>query len=219
LIAPLALGLLALPTGCARVGARAASTAPPLESGDLVFLDLDCGELCEAMAAVTAEQHGVPGPALSHVGLLERERGALFVLEAWPRGGVTRRPLAEVLARVRGAEGRRHGFRFGRLRPERRALGRAAVQAARELLGAPYDEDFLVENGRLYCSELVYLALRPALRLSPMFFGRPGTPEREVWERYYRARGRVVPDGAPGISPLGVYLQGRRELFVPEVTR
>lgn len=180
-----------------------------LRSGDLVFLDLDCGDLCDAMASVTKEQFGVPGPALSHVAIVERSAAGLSVLEAWPGTGVARTPLAQVLARKQ-----RSPARYLRLRDDLRSAGEAAARAAAKRIGTPYDEDFLPDNGKLYCSELVQEAYRDALdaspfHTSPMAFGAPGSAARAVWVHYYGERHIPVPDGVAGISPLGVYLEAR----------
>lgn len=186
-----------------------------LQSGDLVFLDLDCGDLCNAMASVTEEQFGVSGPALSHVAIIERSATGLSVLEAWPGTGVARTPLAQVLARKQ-----RGPARYLRLRGELRSAGEAATRAAAARIGTPYDEDFLPDNGKLYCSELVQEAYHDAfaangsgtpspLHTSPMAFGAPGSAARAVWIHYYGERHIPVPDGVAGISPLGVYLAAR----------
>jgi hypothetical protein len=213
----------ALLIGLALLGACAARPpqtgrlpdGPWLRPGDLIFLDLDCGETCEAVARVTAEQLGVAGPALSHVALIVAGGAQPRAVEAWPRDGVVERPVAEIVARVRGGEGQPRGFWLGRLRPEHRALGQAAAAAARRYLGRPYDDLFLPDEGRLYCAELVLRAFARAggeglpIRWLPMRFGRPGSPERAAWERYYRRLGHAVPEGVPGVSPLGIFVQGR----------
>jgi hypothetical protein len=58
-----------LPGGSAGRGYHAAKlpAGPPLRPDDLVFLDLDCGATCDAVARVTVEQFGVAGPAFSHL--------------------------------------------------------------------------------------------------------------------------------------------------------
>jgi hypothetical protein len=205
-------------TGC---GATAHGTSPALaptpRSGDLIFLDLDCGAICDAIEEVTRQQLNVDGPRLSHVGLVEQRVDGTYVIEAWPEGGVRRTALRDVLGRVRQPQ----AVRWGELLPRYRALGAAAVARAARLLGTPYDDEFLLDNRRLYCSELVYEAFRaanggrPVFPLSPMRFGSPGSSARRTWEDYYRRRGSPVPDGQPGLSPLGIYLHGRRELFAP----
>lgn len=191
-------------------------TGAPLRPGDLVFLDLDCGPTCEAVERVTADQFGVKGPALSHVAMVVEGGARPRVIEAWPGEGVVERSLQDLLARVRAGEGQPHGFWVARLRGGQRALGEAAAAAARRWLGRPYDDLFLPDQGRLYCAELILLAYQVAARAVaapfkwlPMRFGRSGTPERAVWERYYRALGHEVPEGLPGVSPLGIFLQAR----------
>jgi hypothetical protein len=200
----------------------------PLETGDLIFLDLDCGPLCVAIEEVTRQQYQVAGPALSHVGLIERDSdGRLWVWEAWPAraprsSGVVRTPLPEVLSRVAAAEGRPGGYWVGRLRPSWRALGRAALGRVKRWVNSPYDEDFLLNNGRFYCSELIYHAFQMAnqgqafFSLHPMYFGAPGTAARRTWETYYHRRNVAIPEGQPGLSPLSIYLQGRQQNLFQE---
>ena len=221
--APVGLSLVVTLVAAACGGRSTAPAASPpaatstdlgtLQSGDLVFLDLDCGELCDAMARVTEEQFGVSGPALSHVAIVERSATGLSVLEAWPGTGVARTPLAQVLARKQ-----RSPARYLRLRGDLRSAGEAATRAAAARIGTPYDDDFLPDNGKLYCSELVQEAYHEALsgsgtpspfRASPMAFGAPGSTARAVWNHYYGERHMPVPDGVAGISPLGVYLEAR----------
>jgi hypothetical protein len=211
-------GLGLLLGGCVGVGKPAVRVpaGASLGPGDLVFLDLGCGAACDAVARVTAEQLGVSGPALSHVAMIVEGGSRPSVIEAWPRDGVVERPLAEILSRVAAGEGQPGGFWVARLRPERRALGAAAAEVARRWRNLPYDHLFLPEEGRLYCAELVFRAYQSAapgeslpFKWAPMSFGKPGTPERATWERYYRGLGHEVPDGVPGVSPLGIWLQGQ----------
>ena len=207
--------MTAVGQACLLIGAGLlAGCTGPFRPGDMVFLDLDCGSICDAMTRVTAEQLGVKGPPLSHVALIVQGGSRPLAIEAWPGDGVVERPLAEILARVRGGEGQRHGYWTARLRPSLSIVGEAVADTARRWRGLPYDDLFLPDEGRLYCSELVLRAYKTAnaavpFEWLPMRFGRPGTPERATWERYYRARGRSVPEGLRGVSPLGLYLQSR----------
>lgn len=87
----------------------------------------------------------------SHVGLIERQGNAVYVLEAV--GRVSRTPLATWLAHGRMR-------RFTVYRDPRLAADQQAnlVQAARQYLGRPYDLYFTSGNRAIYCSELVALA-------------------------------------------------------------
>jgi hypothetical protein len=205
------------PMGCAGRMPAERITEEELQPGDLVFLDLDCGELCDAIEEVTEDQFGVLGPSLSHVGLVEEKRaGKILILEAWPadaagKGGIRRTTLGEFLSRGRPW--------LGRMPASRRALAMTAAKAAGALVGTPYDDEFLFDNGKLYCSELVYLAYRQAnggkevFVPSPMRFGVLGSKARLTWQRYFNALGREVPEGKAGVSPLGLYLQIHRNRF------
>ncbi len=189
-------------------------------AGDLLLLDLAC-PACDAIAEVTKAQFGVEGPALAHVGLVVRHQGKEAVIEAWPGsetegGEVQRVSIATFLSRTKSPWGTPrgpYGLRFGGALA---TIARRAATVALRHLGRPYDDRFLRENKGLYCAELLYEAFREAnagrefFRLTPMTFGKPRSPHREVWERYYRQRGAAVPEGKPGISPLGIYLAARR---------
>ncbi len=191
------------------------AAAGMLDTGDLIFLDLDCGELCDAMTRVTGQQFRVEGPALSHVGILRRGPEGMTVLEAWPALGVVETPMGAVMSRPQ-----RSAPRFARLRAPYRRFGQRAVAAAMARIGTLYDDDFLPDAGKLYCSLLVFEAYREAFgpaespfHLLPMYFGAERSPERDVWRRYFEGRGTSVPDAVPGISPLGAYLQARATVF------
>ena len=187
--------------------ADAAPKLPKFEDGDLIFLDLDCGALCDAIEDVTLRQFQVDGPRLSHVGILHREKGKWMVLEAWD--GVQNTALDTVLARA----GNRPWY-WGRvnLMPDAR---RKAVAIAKSHLGRPYDPEFLITNEGDYCSELVADSFndaalpRTAFFYRPMTFGNlkdPRDTAAQTWRNYFTKRQQKIPVGEPGISPLGIFL-------------
>ena len=121
----------------------AVSLPSDIHSGDLVFLDMDCGDLCQAIEDVTLEQFEVKGPRLSHVGMIEVEaKGEAFVWEAWPEGGVHKVTLRKVLERVAQAENKAGGFYIGRFRDFYRKTATRALQRIKKFEGKKYDEDF-----------------------------------------------------------------------------
>ncbi|MFH1018586.1 MAG: YiiX/YebB-like N1pC/P60 family cysteine hydrolase [Pseudomonadota bacterium] len=189
---------------------------PTVENADLIFLDLNCGDLCDAIADVTRRQFGVKGPALSHVGILSKEDGRWFVYEAWE--GVQRTPLETVLARVQKFPHADDRWRVGHVQGLSNEARERVIAAARTHLGAPYDEDFIRNNGKYYCSELVADSFAEALpgrsffSYRPMYYGAPKDPEDrawKIWKGYFAKRHATVPAGQPGLSPLGIYLSGR----------
>ncbi len=180
-----------------------AEDAFALRAGDLLFQDLDSGELCDAIEKVT---EGIDGAEFSHVGIVAFDgEGRPVVIEAG--GNVRETPLAAFLARSHDADGRPKVL-VGRLgQPDWAAR---AVARAREHLGEPYDDEFRIDNGQWYCSELVYECYRDGdghrlFELAPMTFKEPGSDETQaVWQRYFAERKLPVPEGEPGCNPGGL---------------
>jgi hypothetical protein len=75
-------------------------------------------------------------------------------------------------------------------------------------VGDGYDDAFLYDNGKYYCSELIHDAFKYANKghsffgLPPMSFTDPETGKLfPAWEDYYSALGIAIPEGLPGCSP------------------
>lgn len=183
-----------------------------LRSGDLIFLDLDCGDLCDAIEAITKDQFHVPGPNLSHVGILMEEKdekgtSMWMVYEAWEK--VQKTPLTEVIKRVDNDPLR---YQFKRFKDLTYRQKKKLTQVLNTKLNLPYDGDFLINNGKFYCSELVAESFNEVIKTKPfeykpMHFGWPGEKSWKTWEDYYRKLNKAVPSTDLGISPLGIYLQ------------
>jgi len=180
-------------------------------NGDLLFQDLDCGPLCDAIEAVT---EGVAGKDFSHVGLVYVQHDSVFVIEASGQD-VHLTPVARFFDRSRDSAGH---FKIvaGRVKKPYRALAAAAVSYALSQEGTPYDAAFLYDNGKYYCSELVYDAFmhanggKPFFRLYPMTFKDPAAGKTfPVWEQYYTDLQMAIPEGAPGCNPGGISRSGR----------
>ena len=171
--------------------------------GDLLFQDLDGLPLGDAIEEVT---FGVNGAKFCHVGIAtEEDHGGPQVIEAF--GAVVAiRSLSEFLARSKDNAGRPKVI-VGRLKDPYRSLIPAAIRRARRLLGAPYDQSFLPENDRIYCSELVWKCFRdsagkPLFELAPMTFKQPGSSEpMAIWKDYYAMLGVPLPEGVAGCNP------------------
>ena len=113
-----------------------------LREGDIVFTCSEHGQ-GEAIMAATNSPY-------THCGIIFRQEGKWMVLEAvQPVGAV---PLADFLAR--GKAGKSRTLRLKEpLTAE--ALERGRVWATAQV-GKNYDVKFLWDDGRLYCSELVW---------------------------------------------------------------
>lgn len=175
--------------------------------GDLLFQDLDCGPLCDAIEKVTT---GYQGANFSHVGIVARGDGGSFVVIEAVSNGVVSTSLQTYLSRSLDAEGRPKVV-VGRLKEPYHHLIPSALDEAVALKGKPYDKVFAIDNEGYYCSELIYeIFLRangnsPVFNLQLMTFKDPDTGEPlAVWEDYFAKLSVPVPEGKPGINPGGI---------------
>ena len=172
--------------------------------GDLLFQDLDCGSLCDAIEKVTT---GYQGANFSHIGIVDKDdNGSFVVIEAVPNGVVVT-PILTFLNQSSDAN-HRPKVVIGRLKEPYRYLISPAVKEAFALNGKSYDKVFAVNNDAYYCSELIYeIFLRvndgkPVFKLQPMTFQDPDTGiTLPVWEEYFSELGISIPEGEPGINP------------------
>jgi hypothetical protein len=198
----LLISISLLSFGC-RQNASERSQGFVFQPGDLLFQDLDCGPLCDAIEKVTTGYHGAN---FSHVGIAAKNDGGDFVvIEAVP-SGVEITPLQDFLNRSFDAQ-HQPKVVVGRLKKHYRRLIPSALNEALALKGKPYDKVFAIDNDAYYCSELVYEAFlranknRPVFNLQPMTFKEPNTVEILVtWKEYFSKLGIPVPEGQPGIN-------------------
>lgn len=182
-----------------------------LHSGDLIFENLDCGPLCDAIEAVTPAYEG---EHFSHVGIIYKEKNQIMVIEAIGKN-VHLTPIRKVLQRTT------HPVYIGRLPNPDTFMIRKIIQFSLKQIGVPYDNDFLYNNGKYYCSELVYDAFksansgRPFFKLHPMTFKIPGSKNTfPVWIKYFSKIGIPIPEGKPGCNPGGIICSGKLNLFL-----
>ena len=168
-----------------------------LKEGDLLFQDLDCGPMCNAIEAVT---EGVNGRDFSHCAMVIKEHDSLKVIEAIG-SAVQISSLADFLKRS-------NKVLAARLKTSNNGLVSRAVKYAKTLEGKPYDDVFLMNNGAYYCSELLYESFmvandgKPIFSLAPMTFKDPETQDfYPVWVDYYSDLKCPIPEGKPGLNP------------------
>lgn len=184
------------------------------KNGDLLFQDLDCGELCDAIEAVTP---GVGDKHFSHVGMVYLAGDSVYVIEAI-QDDVHLSPLSEFMARQADAKGQPKVI-VGRVKePYSRLISRATGYALQQR-GVPYDPYFQYNNGRYYCSELIYDAFleannhRPFFRLYPMTYKNPRTKKlRPAWKAYFEDLETKVPEGKPGCNPGSIAVSEQVEI-------
>ncbi len=172
----------------------------PLQTGDLLFQVGADSAMSQAITEATGRFDRLD---FTHVGILLHGEQADSVLEATGEGGVRIVSLQSFLdgaARI----GDRPGVVALRLN-DTAGIAQSAARA-RQACGLPYDYSFRPDNGRYYCSELVWEFFRrpdgtrifPA---RPMNFRAPDGTMPPFWQELFERRGEAVPEGVPGTNP------------------
>ncbi|MEM6297235.1 MAG: YiiX/YebB-like N1pC/P60 family cysteine hydrolase [Bacteroidota bacterium] len=183
-----------------------------LQEGDLLFQNLDCGDLCTAIETVT---EGVDGKDFSHCAMVVNVDDNLKVIEAIGEE-VQVNTLEDFFAR----SGDKENVTIGRVKADFQPLVQEASAFAKEQIGQPYDDVFLLDNGKWYCSELLHEAFKSAnsqkdfFELSPMTYKDPKTEDFfPVWITYYEQLGAAIPEGKPGLNPGSISRSDKIEIL------
>ena len=182
-----------------------------LQEGDLLFQDLDSSPLCDAIELVTP---GYKDANFSHIGLVVLDNDILKVLEAIPPK-VVLTPIANFLNRSHD-NNKKPKIIVGRLNSKHQHSIKDAIFFAKKQIGIAYDIEFLMENNKYYCSELIYDAFKKdsIFQLQPMTFLHPKTNDTlTVWKNYYSKLGIKIPQNEPGINPGIMSLSDKIELI------
>jgi len=180
------------------------------QTGDLLFQNLDCGELCDAIESVN---EGYKGQKFSHIGLVYVKSDSVFIIEA-----IGNDVHLSTLAQFQSRTGK--PLVQARLKSQYLQLIPNAIIFALMQLGKPYDDPFLINNGKYYCSELIYDAFafanngKPVFQLQAMTFMEPNTNIYfPAWIKYYKELNIEIPEGKPGINPGGISLSDKIEVI------
>jgi hypothetical protein len=181
-----------------------------LQDGDLIFQDMDCGPLCDAIEAVT---EGYKGNNFSHMGMVYHRNDTIFIIEA--AGKAVRLNTLENFSKNTGKV-----MFIGRVKKQYNSMIKPALQFSLKQMGVPYDEEYVYDNGSYYCSELIYDAFKsanknkPFFELFPMTYIQPGTDEFfPAWVDYYSAIGKEIPEGLPGCNPGGMSMSDKIDII------
>lgn len=201
------IGILLSASGCVRSSFQ-------LRTGDLLFLAGETSEMTGAITSATGEEGALN---FSHVGIAVVSKSADSVLEASTEGGVKMTALAEFLDRAAKIEDRPAAVKSHQARTNgkpavivmrlRDTTGTAqAVRRAQKYLGLPYDYSYLPDNGKIYCSELVWKSfLAPdgshRFQAHPMNFRASDGSMPDFWTELFNSLGEPVPQDVPGTNP------------------
>ena len=201
-----------------------------LKVGDILFQDLDSSPLCDAIELVTP---GYKNGNFSHVGIII-EGGIPFctnsdsrfeekyfynlnedfkVLEALP-GGVQITSIDSFLNRSYDIN-KKPKVIVGRLKLKHQYTLKDAIPFLKSKIGIGYDEVFLLNNEKYYCSELIYEAFKrdSIFRLRPMTFLNPEDKDTlPIWKEYYSDLNIKIPQNELGINPGIISISNKIEI-------
>ncbi|RYJ43213.1 YiiX/YebB-like N1pC/P60 family cysteine hydrolase [Flavobacterium beibuense] len=181
-----------------------------LKDGDLIFQDMDCGPLCDAIEAVT---EGYNGNDFSHMGIVYQRNDTIYIIEA--AGSAVRLTTLEKFSKNTSKP-----MYVGRLKKKFCKLIPQAIDFSLQQLGVPYDDAYVYDNGAYYCSELIYDAFKhanndkPFFELQPMTYKEPGTDNFfPAWVDYYKSIDAEIPEGLSGCNPGGISTSHKIEVI------
>ncbi|MDA7742143.1 YiiX/YebB-like N1pC/P60 family cysteine hydrolase [Francisellaceae bacterium] len=176
-----------------------------LKPGDLLFQDLECGPLCNAIFTVT---HGYHNTDVSHVAMVVSIKPKVLIIEAINKD-VHLIPLKKFLARSLDKD-KKPRVMVGRLTQPYRHLIPQAIKDAKKWIGKPYNNDYTSNNHdeEFYCSQLIYDAFENANEGKPIFtqdkmnFHDFKTHHTfPSWKAYFKSIKKDVPQGKLGTNP------------------
>lgn len=179
-----------------------------LRNGDLLFQVGADSAIGSAIQDATSRGGGLP---FTHVAIAEvAADGTVRIIEATGSGGVCRTELADFLARSAQIDGR-PAVAVGRVAAGDDELA-AAVERAAGFIGQPYDWWYMPDNGRMYCSELVYESFLNSggehiFASQPMNFRAEDGSMPRFWEELFDRLGEPVPEGVDGTNPAAMSQQ------------
>ncbi len=203
-------------TGVGALGNYAASYFP--QSGDLLFVAAPSASSSDMAQAITTATAGHDSLKFSHVAIVVLERGSLYVLEASLRWGVTRVDWNTFISEA-PLINNKPGLVVKRVVVPGFPV-EAAVNRAKLHKGEPYDSSFRPDNGKMYCSELIYESYRyadsrPLFTARPMNFRDADGRIPAFWTEWFKRLGEAIPEGVSGTNPHDL----SKEKFLKEVYR
>ena len=172
-----------------------------LQNGDLIFESVGKSAAAKAIDAATAHANE---ESFSHIAIIEVAKDGVYVIEAASENGVQRITLDEFLAEATHDESGNPAVTVMRL--NRKYDSAAFIANAKQYIGEPYDHYFMPDNGRMYCSELVYESYRdkngdPIFTARPMNFRAADGSMPEYWVELFESLGEPIPQGVLGTNP------------------
>ena len=182
------------------------SVTSTLQPGDLLFIEDNCGLMCDAIAHATAES---PRRHLTHVAMVINDPS--WSIEA-TQHGVSLTPVIDLISRAHQLQPDSQVW-VARVLPQFQPLIPAALAYAQQQVGKPYNADFRFNSEQqFYCSQLITQSFRYANHQQPLFkiidmnFNDPNTHQPiAFWQQYFDKLHETIPQGKPGSNPNALF--------------
>ena len=181
----------------------ACGVSDTLRTGDLLFVAYPPGVVGDGMDQAISVSTGDGKMDFVHAAIVEVEDGEPYVIDATIRYGVHRHHLDTLVKQFTMPDGTAPVLVFKRLKDDSGA--EAFVSRAKEFIGEEYDSCFLPDNGKHYCTELIYDSyIRDGKRIfssAPMNWKGPDGEYPKYWVDLFAYIGQPIPQGVEGTNP------------------
>jgi len=170
------------------------------QEGDLLFQVAAPSDFSNAITDATAQKDSIK---ISHVAIVAVNGGKPYVIDASSEKGVARKDWNEFISAAPSINGKA-GVIVKRVNidfPVEDAIARA-----KRHIGEEYDWSYYPDNGKMYCSELVYECYRqedgmPLFTARPMNFRDADGNMPTFWTELFEKSGEPIPEGVSGTNP------------------
>lgn len=170
------------------------------QNGDLLFVVANASNISKAIADATAWDDSIQ---FDHVAIVAVDKNGPYIIEASSRRDVERTEWNYFLENVPSVNGK-PGIVVKRVNthfsPEN------AIALAKSHIGELYDWSYRPNNGKMYCSELVYECFLSdkgfhIFQSKPMNFRDKDGYMPRFWTELFDRIGEKIPEGVPGTNP------------------
>ena len=175
-----------------------------LQDGDLLFCIAENSAMSEAIIDATKTNRKVQ---YDHVAIYAHINDIPSVIEANPKYGVICRPLSDFLKDTHNINNKK-GVTVMRIMKSIDIC--ATIERAKRFIGQPYDWSYRPNNGKMYCSELVYNCYldndgTPVFKALPMNFRNNEGKIPTFWLELFNKIDEEVPEGVLGTNPNDMF--------------
>lgn len=170
------------------------------QEGDLLFQIEGTSDFSAAITDATAQHDTLK---YAHVAIVAIDNGKPYVIEASSEHGVKRTEWNDFMTGSRSINGK-PGVVAMRINTDFPV--ETAIKRAKSHIGEEYDWSYRPDNGKIYCSELVYDCFlnqegEHLFTASPMNFRNERGEIPAFWTVLFEKLGETIPEGVPGTNP------------------